>query len=62
MKNYFLLLLLTFSTLTYGQNYIKIIKPDIHIRMSPSTSSPIVAHAFDGEIYMTNGENSRWNR
>ena len=45
---------------TQSQEYIEIIKPDIHIRMSPSTSSPIVAHAFDGEVYICNGENERW--
>ena len=59
MKKYFILLLI-FSTSIYAQEYIKIIKPDIHIRMSPSTSSPIVAHAFNGEVYRTNGENARW--
>ena len=59
MKNYLILTVLFFSHV-YSQDYIQIIKPDIHIRMLPSTSSPIVAHAFNGEVYMTNGENERW--
>jgi len=28
--------------------------------MLPSTSSPIVGHAFHGEIYIKNGENEKW--
>ena len=43
-----------------GQEYIEIIKPDINIRMSPTTASPIIGHAFDGEIYTLNGENKKW--
>jgi len=53
----FLFLNLSF---TYSQDYIQIIKPDINIRMEPSTSSPIVGHAFNGEVYITNGENTNW--
>ena len=60
MKNCIVIILLLISFQTYSQEYIEIIKPDIHIRMLPSTSSPIVGHAFNGEVYITNGENERW--
>ena len=60
MKNFYLILVIIISTGLYSQEYVEIIKPDIHIRMSPSTSSPIVAHAFNGEVYITNGENTSW--
>ncbi len=60
MKQFFLMLLIVIPSIIYTQEYIEIIKPDIHIRMSPSTSSPIVAHAFNGEVYITNGETTRW--
>ena len=60
MKNIYLILVIIISTGLYSQEFVEIIKPDIHIRMSPSTSSPIVAHAFNGEVYITNGENTNW--
>tara|TARA_B100001250_G_C19652124_1_gene723187 strand:+ start:17 stop:844 length:828 start_codon:yes stop_codon:yes gene_type:complete len=60
MKHFYLIILITLSSAIYSQEYVEIIKPDIHIRMSPSTSSPIVGHAFNGEVYITNGENQRW--
>ncbi|MAZ55513.1 MAG: hypothetical protein CMP54_00735 [Flavobacteriales bacterium] len=60
MKNLYFVLIIIISTGLYSQEFIEIIKPDIHIRMSPSTSSPIIAHAFNGEVYITNGENSSW--
>ena len=60
MKNCFVIILVIISFQIYSQEYIEIIKPDIHIRMLPSTSSPIVGHAFNGEVYITNGENERW--
>ena len=60
MKNCIVIILLIISFQIYSQEYIEIIKPDIHIRMLPSTSSPIVGHAFNGEVYITNGENERW--
>lgn len=60
MKNLYFILIIIISTGLYSQEFIEIIKPDIHIRMSPSTSSPIIAHAFNGEVYITNGENSSW--
>lgn len=59
MKNYLIIVVL-FVNCIHAQEYIQIIKPDINIRMKASTSSPIVAHAFDGEVYITNGENERW--
>ena len=60
MKNVYLILVIIISTGLYSQECVEIIKPDIHIRMSPSTSSPIVAHAFNGEVYITNGESTSW--
>jgi len=60
MKKCFVIILVIISFQIYSQEYIEIIKPDIHIRMLPSTSSPIVGHAFNGEVYITNGENERW--
>ena len=60
MKSIYLILVIIISTGLYSQECVEIIKPDIHIRMSPSTSSPIVAHAFNGEVYITNGENTSW--
>ena len=49
-----------FSFFLTAQEYIEIIRTDINIRMNPTTSSPIVAHAFLGEVYIKNGENSQW--
>ncbi len=43
-----------------SQEYIKIIRTDINIRMEPTTSSHIVGHAFNGEIYILNGEREKW--
>ena len=54
------ILFLLINQLSIGQNYIQIVKTDINIRMSPTTSSTIVGHAFFGEIYETNGENEKW--
>ncbi len=50
-----------FNYFLVAQEYIEIIRPDINIRMNPTTSSPIVAHAFLGEVYIKNGENSQWH-
>jgi len=58
-KSIILFLFLNLS-FTYSQDYIQIIKPDINIRMEPSTTSPIVGHAFNSEVYITNGENINW--
>ena len=55
-----IILFLLINQLSIGQNYIQIVKTDINIRMSPTTSSPIVGHAFFGEIYETNGQNEKW--
>tara|TARA_Y100001968_G_C19389524_1_gene734780 strand:+ start:330 stop:1112 length:783 start_codon:yes stop_codon:yes gene_type:complete len=44
----------------FGQEYIEIIKTDINIRMLPTTASPIVGHAFKGELYILNGEKPKW--
>jgi hypothetical protein len=60
MKNYILQIILIISCSLYSQEYIQIIKPDINIRMLPSTSSPIVGHAFAEEIYIMNGETNNW--
>ena len=57
---YIIILIFIISGNIIGQEYIEIIKPDINIRMSPTTASPIVGHAFDGEIYILNGENKKW--
>ena len=51
MKNYIILILLISNSIL-SQEYIKIIKPDINIRMLPTTASPIIGHAFDGELYI----------
>ncbi len=58
MKYYLLIILITSNL--YSQEYIQIKKPDINIRMLPSTSSPIIGHAFYNEIYILNGEESKW--
>ena len=58
MKYYFLIILITSNL--YSQEYIQITKPDINIRMLPSTSSPIIGHAFYNEIYILNGEEPKW--
>ena len=60
MRNYLLMCTLFIVLLSFSQDYIQIIKPDINIRMKPSTSSPIVGHAFNGEIYINNGEQDKW--
>ena len=43
-----------------SQEFIKIMRPDINIRMFPSISSTIVGHAFSGEVYKKMGENDQW--
>ena len=43
-----------------GQEYIQITRPDINIRMLPSTSSPIIGHAFADEVYILTGEEEKW--
>ena len=55
-----LICLLPLFMLSQGGEYIEIIRPDINIRMLPSTSSPIIGHAFNGEIYFVDGENDKW--
>ena len=55
-----ILLTFIFSPSLLAQEYIEIIRTDINIRMNPTTSSPIVGHAFLGEFYLKNGENSQW--
>ena len=60
MKKILLILFISQFEFLFSQEYIQIIRPDINIRMSPTTSSPIVGHAFNGEVYITNGENSDW--
>lgn len=60
MNKYILYIFILITCNLYSQDYIKIIKPDINIRMLPSTYSPIVGHAFNDEIYITNGENKNW--
>ena len=57
---YFILIFFIISGPIIGQEYIQIIKPDINIRFSPTTASTIVGHAFDGEVYVLNGENEKW--
>lgn len=59
MKKFIVLFFLV-NQLLSGQDYIQIVKTDINIRMNPTTSSPIVGHAFFGEIYETNGQNEKW--
>jgi len=58
MRHFYFIVL--FTTTLFSQEYIEIIRPDINIRMSPSTSSVIIGHAFSGEIYITNGETPKW--
>lgn len=58
IKHLIFLLLISGSLLS--QDYIQIIKPDINIRMSPTTASPIVGTAFEGEEYILNGEKGKW--
>jgi hypothetical protein len=60
MKGFFLKLFVFFSLFVSAQEYIQIIKPSINIRMEPSTSSPIIGSALNGEIYITNGELPKW--
>ena len=58
IKHLIFLLLISGSLLS--QDYIQIIKPDINIRMRPTTASPIVGTAFEGEQYILNGEKGKW--
>jgi len=60
MKKILLILFISQFEFLFSQEYIQIVRPDINIRMSPTTSSPIVGHAFNGEVYITNGENTDW--
>ena len=60
MRSYLIILTLFISAFSLSQEYIQIIRPDINIRMKPTTSSPIVGHAFSGEIYINNGEEEKW--
>ena len=62
MTGFFLKIFLFFSLFVFSQEYIQIIKPSINIRMEASTSSPIIGSALNGEIYITNGESSKWYR
>ena len=55
-----ILLTFIFSFSLLANEYIEIIRTDINIRMNPTTSSPIVGHAFLAEVYLKNGENSQW--
>jgi len=59
MRYIILIFFLISGTIT-SQEYIQIIKPDINIRFLPTTASAIVGHAFDGEVYILNGENAKW--
>ena len=60
MKNYLIIVLCSFFGQMYAQEYIKINRTDINIRMLPTTASPIVGHAFQDEIYIMNGEKPKW--
>jgi len=60
MRNYLLIAVLGFMGQIYSQEYIKVNRPDINIRMLPTTASPIIGHAFYGEIYIINGEKNKW--
>ena len=60
MNTKFILILLFSVCSLKSQEYIQINRPDINIRMLPTTSSPIVGHAFNNEIYIINGENDKW--
>ncbi|MBJ04483.1 MAG: hypothetical protein CMP65_01095 [Flavobacteriales bacterium] len=60
MNTKFILILLFIVCSLKSQEYIQINRPDINIRMLPTTSSPIVGHAFNNEIYIINGENDKW--
>jgi hypothetical protein len=62
MKHLFFKLFLFFTLCVSAQEYIQIVKPSINIRMEPSTSSPIIGSALNGEIYITNGEVPKWYR
>ena len=57
---YFILIFFIISGPIAAQEHIQIIKPDINIRFSHTTASAIVGHAFDGEVYVLNGENEKW--
>ena len=58
IKHLIFLLLISGSLLS--QDYIQIMKPDINIRMRPTTASPIVGTAFEGEQYILTGEKGKW--
>ena len=60
MKKLFVQLCIFFTLIASSQEYIEITRPSINIRMSPSTSSPIIGSALNGEIYITNGEVDKW--
>jgi len=60
MKLYLFIIIAIFCVRVNAQEYIKIIRPDINIRMLPTTSSPIVGHAFSDEIYLLTSENEKW--
>ena len=60
MKNLLLILFITVYSSAAAQNYLEIVKPDINIRLLPSTSEPIVGKAVMGEIYEVIGQNTKW--
>ena len=60
MSRKIFLFLLSLVGFIPAQEYIQINRPDINIRMMPTTSSPIVGHAFNDEIYIMNGEEAKW--
>ena len=60
MKRNILIILFFVSFFSFAQEYIEIIRPDINIRMKPTTSSPIIGKAVSGEIYIKNGETVKW--
>ena len=49
-----------FSCVLLSQEYIKIMRSDINIRLLPSTSEAIVGRALLGEVYELIGLNAQW--
>ena len=60
MKNHLFIFFMLFSCILLSQEYIKITRSDINIRLLPSTSEAIVGRAFLGEVYEIIGQNAQW--
>ncbi len=44
----------------FGQNYIQVIKSDVNIRFSPSSSSSVITQAKNGDVFELVNEKGAW--